>query len=554
MTFDIFFSALPIVGLIALMTKKKSMPSYQALPFMALVVTALSFIWFKHEALLVHGSIVTGIVTALTPITIMWGALFLFKAMEKTGSLGTISTWLQSLSPHRSAQAMIVGWAFSFLLEGAGGFGTPVALAAPILVGLGFSPIKTAVMTLIMNSVPVTFGAVGTPVWFGLSRVPGLSEADILEIGTRSALLHGAASLIIPLIGMLVLMPWKEVKRSLGFIYLSVAATVIPYIALSYVSYEFPALLGGIIGTLCSAFFAKKGWGLKPLEASSAATEQTLTSSILVTEQLEMQSPKASAKQTKNTIGGLLLAGFPIWGTTLFLILSRVHGLGIKEVLNATSPALSLDLGTFGIMSISPALVFGLNNIFGSGLSVVHKTLYVPSILPFITIGFITLFMHRSSRSDHIEVWTSTLQRLKKPSIALMGALVFVELLMLGGDRSPVTIIGNAMASLFGGSWQFFSSLLGALGAFFSGSNTVANLTFAGIQNSMAQTIGLDRLTILALQSTGGAYGHMVAIGPVVSVCTMLGLVNKEGEILRKVTPILLLYAVIVGSVSYLFW
>lgn len=536
---DILFSVLPIVLLVFLMTKKNSMPSSRALPLMALLVLALSFVWFKRDAILIQASLVTGIITALTPILIMAGALFLFRAMERTGALGTITGWLQTLSPNRAAQAMIVGWAFSFLLEGAGGFGTPVALAAPILVGLGFSPIRTAVMTLIMNSVPVTFGAVGTPVWFGLSRVPGLSEADILEIGTRSALLHGAASLVIPVIAMVVLMPWKEVRRSLGFIYLSVASTVLPYIALSFFSYEFPALVGGLVGTLASAFFARMGWGLgKEPAPVLASPSEPLAPLPAPTEDLSWKT--------------LLKAGFPIWGTTLFLVLSRLHGPGIKEALQISSPALNLDLGTFGALSISPALVVSLQNILGSGLGAVHKTLYVPSILPFVAMGLLTLLAYRSTGDSYRDVWTNTLEKIRKPSLALMGALVFVELMMLGGERSAVSITGNALAGIFGGSWQFFASLLGALGAFFSGSNTVANLTFAPIQNSMAQTLGLDRLTILALQSTGGAYGHMVAIGPVVSVCTMLGLVNKEGEILKRVFPALLVYAVIVGGVSYL--
>jgi len=532
MSFDLLFAAGPILLLIVLMTMKHALPSYRALPLVALLVYLIALIWFRRDPSLVHASVVLGLLTALTPILIMWGALFLFRAMQETGALDTISSWLRRLSPNRTALAMTIGWSFSFLLEGAGGFGTPVALAAPLLVGLGFPPVKTAIMTLVMNTVPVTFGAVGTPVWFGLSRIPGLSETDILTIGTRSALLHGMASLIIPIVALLFIIPWKELRRSLGFVYLSVAATVLPYVALSLVSYEFPALVGGAIGTVCSALFARLGWGLPKPEGVVALSGTNLV-------------PQA-------TVGELLKASFPLWGTTLLLVFTRLPGIGIKEALGATSPAAHLDLGQLGQLYLSPALVVKLKAIFGTVAGWEHKFLYVPSIVPFALIATVSLMWYRCSFRHFRAVWSDTASKLGKASLALFGALVFVELMMLGGDRAPVQIVGVALAALFGSAWQPFSSLLGALGAFFSGSNTVANLTFGGIQNTMAVNLGLDRLTILALQSTGGAYGHMIAISPVVSVCVMLGLVNKEGEILRAMALPLLVYATIVGLGSFL--
>src|SRR5690606_10442986 len=117
-------------------------------------------------------------------------------------------------------------------------------------------------------------------------------------------------------------------------------------------------------------------------------------------------------------------------------------------------------------------------------------------------------------------------------ALALWGALIFVELLTIGGDRSGVVVLGNALASVAGAVWPAIASLLGALGAFFSGSNTISNLTFGGIQDSIAAAAGYSRTTILALQSVGGAMGHMVAIHSIVAACTVLNLGNQEGLIL----------------------
>ncbi len=153
----------PIAILIFLMTRKNGTPSHIALPLVAVLVYAIKLVYFGEDANLVNATVLNGILTALTPILIIWGALFNFKTMEHSGAMATVSNWLNSVSSNPVAQLMIIGWAFSFMIEGASGFGTPAALAAPILVGLGFPPLRIAVLALIMNTVPVSFGAVGTP-------------------------------------------------------------------------------------------------------------------------------------------------------------------------------------------------------------------------------------------------------------------------------------------------------------------------------------------------------------------------------------------------------
>jgi lactate permease len=131
---------------------------------------------------------------------------------------------------------------------------------------------------------------------------------------------------------------------------------------------------------------------------------------------------------------------------------------------------------------------------------------------------------------------------MKKPILALLGALVMVKLMMVGGEKSSVMLIGSAFAGAIGERWQFFASYLGALGSFFSGSATISNLTFGGIQSSIAQNLGLDRAIVLSAQSVGGAMGNMVSI---------LGIINKEGEILKKTFLPTLLYGSIAAITTY---
>ncbi len=120
------------------------------------------------------------------------------------------------------------------------------------------------------------------------------------------------------------------------------------------------------------------------------------------------------------------------------------------------------------------------------------------------------------------------------PILSLLGALVLVGLLMAGDESSSAMILGRALATATGGSWQFFSTYLGAIGSFFAGSCTISNLTFGPIQDSIVLQLSLNRTTILALQSVGGAMGNMIAIHNIVAVCSVLGLENQEGEILKR--------------------
>jgi lactate permease len=167
---------------------------------------------------------------------------------------------------------MLIGWVFSFMIEGAGAFGTPAAVSAPVLVALGFEPIPVAILTLVMNSVPVSFGAVGTPTWFGLGPL-GLSHVMLLRISINTALIHAVAALVIPLLALAFVVSWREIFRNLAFVYLSVLSWVVPYLLLAKVNYEFPSLLGGAVGFFISILLAKKGIGLAP-SASPLASPQ----------------------------------------------------------------------------------------------------------------------------------------------------------------------------------------------------------------------------------------------------------------------------------------
>ncbi len=537
----LIFSYFPIILLIFLMVKKNNMPSAKALPLTALVTYLLMFFIFEQDPNLIHATALKGLLVAWTPILIIAGAIFLFRTMEATGSLNNIKDWLNSVSTNRIAQLMIVGWAFPFLIEGASGFGTPAAIAAPVLIGLGFPPLRVAIFALITNSVPVSFGAVGTPTWFGFSAI-SLTEAETMAIGFKSALLNSSAAFfIVPIALMFVVKPIKILKNWL-FILLSILATLIPYLILSKFSYEFPSLVGGAVGLIVSVFLAQKGIGLSNDEVELQNTDKDPHFSSITYRNTHTLHPRGS---------NLLLATFPLWGTILLLVLTRIPQFGLKGLLTLTDPALHLKLGSLGTFNLSPALVLGLDNIFETNVSWSHALLYVPSLLPFLLISVITLLLYGDMKKAKT-VFKITATQMQGPVFALSGALVFVNLMMMGGDHSAVKLIGDHLAHLTGSMWTYTAQFLGAIGTFFSGSNTISNLTFGGIQDAIARDLGLNRTTILAMQSVGGAMGNMICINNIVAVASVLGLVKVEGYILKRTVRAMLVYGIVVGLVAIL--
>jgi len=172
----------------------------------------------------------------------------------------------------------------------------------------------------------------------------------------------------------------------------------------------------------------------------------------------------------------------------------------------------------------------------------------VPSLIPFLLISVMTWLLLRAPVGTAGKVWHESIARMRHPLPALLGALVFVRLMMVGADHSPVMLIGVSLAGATGDWWPYLASYLGAIGAFFAGSCTISNLTFGPIQDAIAAQRGFDRTTLLALQSVGGAMGNMVAIHNIVAVCSVLGLHNVEGAILRKTVMPMLIYGALAAA------
>ncbi|MFC6276631.1 L-lactate permease [Psittacicella hinzii] len=534
-------SVFPILLLIYLMAKRNGLPSYIALPAIAVLIILIQVFYWSNSNLAVGASVVASIVATLTPVTIIFAAILFNRFIEVSGSINVIKSWLATVSPNPVAQLMIIGWAFAFMIEGASGFGTPAAIAAPLLVSLGFPAVRVCILTLIMNSVPVSFGAVGTPTWYGFSQ---LHDVNFIELGSKTAIMHGFASLVIPAIALMFVVKPKEVFRNFGFILLSIAACVVPYLVLSFFNDEFPSLVGGAIGMLLSVWFAKYGIGLA--KSYEPVVDDTNPEQKIRIEKL----PSVTGSQVAKALAPFaLLIGL--------LIVTRVQQLPFKTLMNSQAEWLNFNLG-FADFKITQSLTFVLGNIFGTSISDSYKLLYVPSLIPFVVTVLIMQFFYAECRGKIVGIFQSSASAVKLTYVALFGAFVMVKLMMLAPTAgvpsnttsSMVQVIGQVFSSSMGSSWLLVASYLGSVGAFFSGSNTVSNLTFGSIQQSIAQQIGANQTTVLALQSVGGAMGNMVCLNNIIAVASVTNCLSYEGYILKRTFAPMVIYGIIAAIVS----
>jgi lactate permease len=194
---------------------------------------------------------------------------------------------------------------------------------------------------------------------------------------------------------------------------------------------------------------------------------------------------------------------------------------------------------------VSRALVVAWPNVLGTNVDWSYKALYVPAIIPFVLTVAIMSPILSLSKSQIYQASAETWGRLKRPILALMGALIMVSVMMQGAENAPIFVIANALASVVGANWAYVAALLGALGSFFSGSATVSNLTFGGIQLTIATQTGLPVSVILALQSVGAAMGNMVCLNNIIAVASILGIQNQEGAMIKQTLKPLLVYAIV---------
>jgi lactate permease len=504
-------ASLPIISLILVMTVRAPrarlpLPAHIALPGAAALALALQAVaGAAPTERILAARVIEGALTALMPLSIVFGAVLLFRSLATSGAMEALAARLEQWAPDPVLRVVLIAWSFAYLVEGLSGFGTPAALAAPLLVGLGFPPVRAGAACLVMNTVPVVFGAVGMPVWFGFGELELASE-DLRSIGLTAAVVQCVAAPVVVSLALRLLFPWRALRARAWAIAAVVVVTLAASTATAFFSVEFPTVVGGVAG----------------LGAAYAIGR-------LAKSESEANTP---ARREPEPLMPMWRAAFPLAATVALLALTRFEPLGLRALLNAETPAATIELGALGAMSVSSSLVVRVEAILGTDIGWSMAVLYVPFIIPFVAVVLISAPVLGMRARDVGRVALGAASSLWLAAVALLGALVFVKLMMHGGDAAPVVAIGRALAdgvaAIYGPLWLAAAPVLGALGSFFSGSATVSNLTFGPVQAEIAERLGLETTRVLALQAIGGAMGNMVCVHNIVAVAAVLGLTSGK--------------------------
>lgn len=352
-----------------------------------------------------------------------------------------------------------------------------------------------------------------------------MTAQQIGELGLKAAIVHLTAGFVIPLIALRYVFAWAQIKVNLLYVYLTVFACALPMTLLATINYEFPSLLGGAIGFIISIWLAKKKIGLE-------------------------KTGKESALAAPVALKELFMALLPLISLVLISVVTRVPQLGIKALMRTDAVWFKANLG-FTDLEVTKALKFTLANVFGTS-SKSYELLYAPAFIPFFVIVFALSGFYPSMKGKVWKMISETSQQMIVPFFSLLGGVTMVKFMLLNGDQSMVSIIGMSLAAATGPYWGLFASYLGAIGAFFSGSATISNLIFGGVQQSIATQTGLNMTGILAMQSVGGAMGNMTCVNNIIAASSVSGVRRKEGYIMQKTAVPMFIYGIIAALIGLL--
>ena len=567
-------SLLPIIS-VAFFLVWLRWPASKAMPISYVVALALAlWVWgvsFPQAA----AASFNGLVDALELIFIIFGAILLLNTLRESGAIPAIRRGFADITPDRRIQVIIIAWLFGSFIEGSAGFGTPAAVAVPLMVGLGFPAMAAVVAGMIIQSTPVSFGALGTPILVGvgtglggapevLTYAEGLSleyPGFLALVGARVATIHAVAGTFVPLIVVSVMTRFFGRNKSFAeglkiwkFALFAAFAMTIPYLVVANVlGPEFPSLLGGLIGLAIVVTASKKGF-LMPRDTAhwEFADAGAAPSDEPVTAGPEMSLVKAWSPYL--FVAGLLIltrlqeVGVPFLGSSI--------ALPFNDWLRGTDMAAIGTVGADAVGSVSFTWsTFTLQGILGTGIGQEVEPFYSPGAL-FLAVSAITYFVHGMNPAAYVRAWKTSGRTILSAGAALVFTVPMVQVFLnSGGGESGYMempyVLAEGVASLAGSAWPLFATFIGGLGAFVAGSNTISNMMFSSFQFGVGERIGADPAWIVALQAVGGAAGNIICVHNVVAASAVVGLVGREGEVIRKTFWVFVYYALFTGSLGY---
>ncbi|MBE5251122.1 L-lactate permease [Mixta mediterraneensis] len=506
--------------------KLKGYVAATATVVLALLVALLLYRMPTGQAL---ASVGYGFLYGLWPIAwIIIAAVFVYKISVKTGQFDIIRASILSIMPDQRLQMLIVGFSFGAFLEGAAGFGAPVAITAALLVGLGFNPLYAAGLCLIVNTAPVAFGAMGIPIIVA-GQITGL---DSFEIGQMAGRQLPLLTIIVLFWIMAIMDGWRGIKETWPAVLVAGGSFAIAqFLSANFLGPELPDIISSLTSLVCLTLFLRR-W--KPVrifrfnDVGASVVDQDLT-------------------RKKYRTGQVIRAWMPFLFLTATVTLWSIPP--FKALFAKEGPLADW------VFSVPVPL---LNDLVARMPPVVNSATPYPAIFKFdivsatgtaiLLAAIMAMVFLRMKPKAALQTFGETLKELALPIYSIGMVLAFAFISNYSGLSATLAL---ALAHT-GDAFTFFSPFLGWLGVFLTGSDTSSNALFAALQATTAQQIGVPDVLLVAANTTGGVTGKMISPQSIAIACAAVGLVGKESDLFRFTVKHSLIFTCMVGVITTL--
>ncbi|WP_454732545.1 MULTISPECIES: lactate permease LctP family transporter [Cupriavidus] len=514
---------------------------------LALGVAVLAYGMPVPQALAAAGF---GFAYGLWPIAwIIVTAVFLYKIVVKTGQFDIIRASVLAITDDQRLQMLLIGFAFGAFLEGAAGFGAPVAITAALLVGLGFNPLYAAGLCLIANTAPVAFGAMGIPIIVA-GQVTGI---DAMRIGAMAGRQLPLLSLAVPFWLVFIMDGKRGVKETWPAALVTGASfSVTQYFTSNHIGPELPDITSALVSLISLTLFLKvwqprsasqRAGGALAVGGGGAAALARVGGGLAAggLGKVAGDNRRASPYTTAQTLRawapfGILTAIVTVWSLPSFKALFAGNGALAGSVLKFKVPALDQ-------LVIKAAPIVAQPKAYEAVLKLDLLSAVGTAILLTALISAVLL---RMKPRDALATFGETVAELRRPILSIGLVLAFAFVTNYSGMSSTLALLLAGTGAAF----PFFSPFLGWLGVFLTGSDTSSNALFCSLQSTTAHQIGVSDTLLVAANTTGGVTGKMISPQSIAVACAATGLVGKESELFRFTVKHSLLFAVIVGGIT----
>ncbi|RDU58004.1 L-lactate permease [Helicobacter sp. MIT 99-5507] len=546
-----FMAFIPILCFLLCLLVFK-LKGYQAGFITVIVATLIAFFTYDMPFSLIGASFVQGFAQGMWPIAwIIIAAIFLYKLSVKSGSFEVIKQSVMTITPDHRIQVILIGFCFGSFLEGAIGFGGPVAITAALLVGLGLKPLYAAGLCLIANTAPVAFGAVGIPI-IAMANLVGVEQHAVSAMVGRMLV---PLSLTIPFFIVFLMDGFKGVKETFPAILVAaISFTTTQFISSNYLGAELPDIVSAVVSLACTTIFLKF-WSPENIfrldDLKDFSNHERLEFGkvfkawlpfilLIICIVIWTQPWFKAVFEIKTQMFNENITSLP--AESLFFTIKPIIDEATKAtigynqigVLNYTQVTMAFNSLTGGIIDPDGKAVglnLGINFIaFQAGTAIL--------VAAFLTIAFLRI---KSSVAE--EALGDTLKEMAMPCITI-GLVVAFAFISKNSGMSGT--LGKAFSET-GSAFAFFSPVIGWIGVFLTGSDTSANLLFGTLQKVSANELGIKEALFLAANSVGGVVGKMISPQSIAIACAAVGLAGKESDLFKFTFKYSVAFIILIG-------